>query len=126
MERRARTNRPLAPRHVDCLALAALMVAMRDLVQRARSGGLRGSELTDPTITVTSLSERGAESVWGVIYPPPGGHCRLRTGIAPEADFSRVGESQDLRALLDLDSMDFLNFIIGLSERCGVSIPEAD
>jgi pyruvate dehydrogenase E2 component (dihydrolipoamide acetyltransferase) len=56
--------------HVDCLALPALMVALRDLVQRARAGGLRSSELTDPTITVTSLGERGAESVWGVIYPP--------------------------------------------------------
>jgi pyruvate dehydrogenase E2 component (dihydrolipoamide acetyltransferase) len=49
---------------------AELMVAMRDLVQRARSGGLRSSELSDPTITVTSLGERGAETVIGVIYPP--------------------------------------------------------
>jgi pyruvate dehydrogenase E2 component (dihydrolipoamide acetyltransferase) len=46
------------------------MTAMRDLVQRARTGGLRSSELTDPTITVTSLGERGAETVIGVIYPP--------------------------------------------------------
>jgi pyruvate dehydrogenase E2 component (dihydrolipoamide acetyltransferase) len=46
------------------------MAALRDLVQRARAGGLRSSELTDPTITVTSLGERGAESVLGVIYPP--------------------------------------------------------
>ena len=43
---------------------------MRDLVQRARAGGLRSSELSDPTITVTSLGERGAETVIGVIYPP--------------------------------------------------------
>jgi pyruvate dehydrogenase E2 component (dihydrolipoamide acetyltransferase) len=46
------------------------MAALRDLVQRARTGGLRSSELTDPTITVTSLGERGADSVLGVIYPP--------------------------------------------------------
>ncbi|EWS58185.1 Dihydrolipoyllysine-residue acetyltransferase component of pyruvate dehydrogenase complex [Hydrogenophaga sp. T4] len=46
------------------------MEAMRDLVQRARAGGLRSSELTDPTVTVTSLGDRGAESVLGVIYPP--------------------------------------------------------
>jgi len=39
-------------------------------VQRARAGGLRSSELTDPTITVTSLGERGADSVLGIIYPP--------------------------------------------------------
>ena len=46
------------------------MAALRDLVQRARTGGLRSSELTDPTITVTSLGERGAETVIGIIYPP--------------------------------------------------------
>jgi pyruvate dehydrogenase E2 component (dihydrolipoamide acetyltransferase) len=50
--------------------LPELMTALRDLVQRARTGGLRSSELTDPTITVTSLGDRGAESVLGVIYPP--------------------------------------------------------
>jgi pyruvate dehydrogenase E2 component (dihydrolipoamide acetyltransferase) len=50
--------------------LAELMAALRDLVQRARAGGLRSSELADPTVTVTSLGERGADSVAGVIYPP--------------------------------------------------------
>jgi pyruvate dehydrogenase E2 component (dihydrolipoamide acetyltransferase) len=55
---------------VDRLAMPELMVLLRDLVQRARAGGLRSSELTDPTITVTSLGDRGAESVLGVIYPP--------------------------------------------------------
>jgi pyruvate dehydrogenase E2 component (dihydrolipoamide acetyltransferase) len=54
----------------DRKTLPELMAALRDLVQRARSGGLRSSELTDPTLTVTSLGERGAESVFGVIYPP--------------------------------------------------------
>jgi pyruvate dehydrogenase E2 component (dihydrolipoamide acetyltransferase) len=54
----------------DRKTLPELMTALRDLVQRARSGGLRSSELTDPTLTVTSLGERGAESVFGVIYPP--------------------------------------------------------
>jgi pyruvate dehydrogenase E2 component (dihydrolipoamide acetyltransferase) len=54
----------------DRRSLPELMAALRDLVQRARSGGLRSSELTDPTITLTSLGDRGAESVFGVIYPP--------------------------------------------------------
>lgn len=54
----------------DRMTLPELMSALRDLVQRARAGGLRSSELTDPTVTVTSLGERGAETVWGVIYPP--------------------------------------------------------
>lgn len=47
-----------------------LMAALRDAVGRARSGGLRGSELSDATITVTSLGERGADAVHGVVYPP--------------------------------------------------------
>jgi pyruvate dehydrogenase E2 component (dihydrolipoamide acetyltransferase) len=55
---------------VDRKTLPELMLALRDLVQRARTGGLRSSELTDPTVTVTSLGDRGAESVLGVIYPP--------------------------------------------------------
>ena len=54
----------------DRKSMAVLMAALRDLVQRARAGGLRSSELTDPTITVTSMGDRGAESVLGVIYPP--------------------------------------------------------
>lgn len=52
------------------LPLAELMGRMRDLVVRARAGRLRGSELTDATITVTNLGDQGVESVFGVIYPP--------------------------------------------------------
>lgn len=51
-------------------SLRDLMRQFRDLVQRARSGGLRSSELSDPTITVTSLGEQGVETVFGVIFPP--------------------------------------------------------
>jgi len=54
----------------DRQPLGDLMRAFRDLVQRARSGGLRSSELSDPTITVTSLGEQGVESVHGIVYPP--------------------------------------------------------
>jgi pyruvate dehydrogenase E2 component (dihydrolipoamide acetyltransferase) len=59
-----------AIRNADRLSLDALMAAMRDLVARARGGGLRGSELRDATITVTSLGDRGAESVLPIIHPP--------------------------------------------------------
>lgn len=52
--------------------------------------------------------------------------ARVLAGIAPEADLSTVGPQQDLREALDLDSMDFLNFIIGIGQASGVSIPEAD
>jgi len=51
-------------------SLGDLMRGLRDLVQRARAGGLRSSELSDPTITVTSLGEHGVDSVFGVIFPP--------------------------------------------------------
>jgi pyruvate dehydrogenase E2 component (dihydrolipoamide acetyltransferase) len=46
------------------------MSGLRDLVKRARAGTLRSSELSDPTITVTSLGEQGVETVFGIIYPP--------------------------------------------------------
>jgi len=52
------------------LALADLMAKMRDLVARVRAGRFRSSEIADPTITVTSLGDRGVDAVWGVIYPP--------------------------------------------------------
>jgi pyruvate dehydrogenase E2 component (dihydrolipoamide acetyltransferase) len=54
----------------DRLGVAELMARLRDLVSRARSGRLRGSEMEDPTITVTNLGDQGVESVQGVIYPP--------------------------------------------------------
>lgn len=54
----------------DRRSLGELMKNFRDLVQRARAGSLRSSELGDPTITVTSLGEQGVESVFGIIYPP--------------------------------------------------------
>ncbi len=47
-----------------------IMRALADLVTRARSGGLRSSELSDATITITNLGEQGVEEVYGVIYPP--------------------------------------------------------
>ena len=47
-------------------------------------------------------------------------------GIAPEADLATVGDDEDLRAALDLDSMDFMNFVIGLHQHTGIDIPEAD
>ena len=56
--------------HADTRTIDELMAALRDLVIRARTARLRGSEMTDPTVTVTSLGERGAERVYGVIYPP--------------------------------------------------------
>jgi pyruvate dehydrogenase E2 component (dihydrolipoamide acetyltransferase) len=55
---------------VDKKSLDELMENMLDLVNRARTGRLRSSELSDGTITVTNLGEQGVQSVFGVIYPP--------------------------------------------------------
>jgi pyruvate dehydrogenase E2 component (dihydrolipoamide acetyltransferase) len=54
----------------DQVPLDELMRRFRDLVARARAGRLRSSELSDPTITVTSLGERGAEVAFPIIFPP--------------------------------------------------------
>ena len=54
----------------DRLSVDELMSSMRDLVQRTRAGRIRSSEISDPTITVSSLGERGVEALYGIIYPP--------------------------------------------------------
>ncbi len=56
--------------HTDRQSLEELMRNLRDLVRRARAGSLRGSELSDPTVTVTNLGEQGVEALFGIIYPP--------------------------------------------------------
>ena len=57
----------------------------------------------------------------------PSAPCaQVLAGIAPEADLSALGDDEDLREALDLDSMDFLNFMIGLGQHSGVKIREED
>jgi len=46
--------------------------------------------------------------------------------VAPEADLDAVGAGETLQEALDLDSIDFLNFVVGLHERTGIEIPERD
>jgi acyl carrier protein len=46
--------------------------------------------------------------------------------VAPEADPRALRDEVPLRDQLDLDSMDFLNLLIGVHQRTGVEIPEAD
>jgi acyl carrier protein len=178
-----------AIRDTDRQSLLELMAAMRDLVQRARSGGLKSSELSSPTDQPwrarrrdrdrDNLSAAGRDHrLWQHIDAalghrradrgaavgggeprrrPPGERrpCRraaaergraaataigkamtadeikalirdILGGIAPEADLDAVADDEDLREALDLDSMDFLNFVVALHERTGIDIPEAD
>ncbi|MFE0349653.1 2-oxo acid dehydrogenase subunit E2 [Streptomyces griseoluteus] len=62
----------LAPviHRADTLPSDALMARLKDLVQRARRGRLRGSETTGATLTVTNLGDQGVDAVFGVIHPP--------------------------------------------------------
>lgn len=46
--------------------------------------------------------------------------------IAPEANPADVAPGENLREALDIDSFDFLHFLIGLHDTLGVEIPEAD
>jgi pyruvate dehydrogenase E2 component (dihydrolipoamide acetyltransferase) len=55
---------------VDRLSLDEVMARLRDIVGRVRAGRFRSSELSDPTITLTSLGDRGVDMVIPIIYPP--------------------------------------------------------
>ena len=59
-----------AVHHVDQLGVGEVMERLVDLIERTRTGHLRGSEMTDATVSVTSLGDRGVRTVYGVIYPP--------------------------------------------------------
>lgn len=81
-----------------------LMRALADLIARARSGGLRSSELSDATITVTNLGEQGVEEVYGVIYPPQVALVGFGKILPrPWADGGGVVVRQTLRATLSAD-----------------------
>lgn len=51
---------------------------------------------------------------------------RVLGQIAPEADFDKLLQEENLREALDIDSFDFLNVIIGISKELGVDVPESD
>jgi acyl carrier protein len=51
---------------------------------------------------------------------------RILGEIAPEVDLAAVAPDVDFRDQFDLDSMDFLNFVIGVDQELHVEIPEAD
>jgi pyruvate dehydrogenase E2 component (dihydrolipoamide acetyltransferase) len=74
--------------------LDELMAALRDLIERVRSGRLRSSELADPTVTLTTLGDSGVDRVYGVIYPPQVaivglGKVTLRPGVTGGAVLPR-------------------------------------
>ena len=46
--------------------------------------------------------------------------------VAPEIEAAKLDPKAELRSTLDLDSMDLLNFVLGLHKALGIDIPEAD
>lgn len=46
--------------------------------------------------------------------------------VAPEADLEAIDPAESVQEQLDIDSLDFLNVVIGIHERTGVEIPERD
>lgn len=59
-----------AIRNANLKNIDEIMEALNDIIPRARAMKLRSSDLTDTTISITSLGEGGADMVFGVIYPP--------------------------------------------------------
>jgi acyl carrier protein len=48
------------------------------------------------------------------------------TSVAPEIDPQSLQADSAFRQEFDLDSMDFLNFVIALHGRLGIDVPESD
>lgn len=46
--------------------------------------------------------------------------------IAPEIDPADISDDEPIREQVDLDSMDWLRFLVGINERLDVDIPESD
>jgi len=96
----------VAPAVHDALTrtLEDLTEGIRDLVQRARAGRLRASEVTDPTITITSLGNRGVDAVFGVIHPPQVAMVGIGTVVErPWAERGMVGSRRTVTLTLSAD-----------------------
>ncbi|MGY2575361.1 dihydrolipoamide acetyltransferase family protein [Vibrio sp. C8] len=90
--------------NADQLPLDQLMEALRDLAERSRRGRLRSSEISEGTITVTSIGDRGADSITGVIYPPQVaiiGLGRLRQSAIVKDDHLDIGEMMTVTLAAD-------------------------
>lgn len=86
------------------LSLSELMAALRAVLERARSGQLRSSDLADSTLSVSHLGDLGAESVQGVIYPPQVALVGLgRVALRPAVVDGQVVAARTLHAVLTGD-----------------------
>ena len=89
---------------VDRKDVGTLMRELRDATGRARRATLRGADVVEATLTVTSLGEGGVETVLGVIYPPQVALVGFgRIAERPWAEGGLVGARPVLRATLSAD-----------------------
>lgn len=69
-------------------------------------------------VWASDRSRQGGDHIEGA---PDGTHP-----VQPEIDLATVDPEADLREAIDIDSMDFLNFVTALHHRIGIDIPEID
>jgi pyruvate dehydrogenase E2 component (dihydrolipoamide acetyltransferase) len=88
----------------DRRPLAELMRAYQDLVQRARTGGLRATELATATVTVSSIGEGGVDTLYPIIHPPQVAIVGFGTPVArPWCDGDSVVAARVINATLAAD-----------------------
>lgn len=113
------------------LSLTALMTALREVLERARSGQLRSSDLADSTLSVSHLGDLGAESVQGVIYPPQVALVGLgRVALRPAVVDGQVVAARTLHASLAgdhrvSDGLVGSRFLAALTARLATLEPES-
>jgi len=91
-------------RDVDRKSIGELMQELRAATARARQGTLRGADVSEATLTVTSLGDTGVETVFGVIYPPQVAIVGFgRVTERPWAEAGLVGARPVLTATLSAD-----------------------
>lgn len=101
-----RTGSVMAPALQDAHTRRApeLMADLLGLVERVRTGRLRGADMVQPTLTVTNLGDLGADRVFGVIHPPQVALVGFgRIAGAPWVDGGAVVVAPVVRATLSAD-----------------------
>ena len=76
---------------------------MEDRKSKTKKGGMRMTETEIRQIVRQALSN-----------------------VAPEVDLEAIDPAKDLRDQIDIDSVDFLNFVIGLHKELNIEIPDSD
>lgn len=88
----------------DALTVEQVMSRLKSMVERARRGRLRGTEIAGSTITVSSLGDQGVECLYGVIHPPQVALVGFGSVIErPWAEHGMIGVRPVVTATLSAD-----------------------